>query len=289
MKFGINTLLWGATFEAAGFHRLPHIKEAGFDGIEVAILDPEVCPAADIRRALQRAELECTAVAIMPPGVSLGSSNAEIRSKGQRHVTACMRRAAEMGAELLSGPLYSPVGYFTGQRRTRDEWKWAVESWQQLARTAVDLRLEIGLEPLNRFETYFLNTVGDAAAFCDEVGHPAIGLLVDTFHANIEEKAIGEALKIAAPHLKHLHTCENDRGIPGSGHVAWAEFFAAVHAVGYDRWLTIESFGFSLGQLSAAASIWRDMAPTPDAIAFEGVTFLRRASGRDPAPPPSSR
>ena len=110
------------------------------------------------------------------------------------------------------------------------------------------------------------------------MGHPAVGLLVDTFHANIEEKAIGEALRIAAPHLKHLHTCENDRGIPGSGHVAWAEFFAAVHEVAYDRWLTIESFGFSLGQLSAAASIWRDMAPTPDAIAFEGLKFLRGAS-----------
>jgi D-psicose/D-tagatose/L-ribulose 3-epimerase len=183
-----------------------------------------------------------------------------------------------MGADLLSGPLYSPVGYFTGRRRTQDEWKWAVESWQQLAGTAADARLEIGLEPLNRFETYFLNTVGDAAAFCDQVGHPGIGLLVDTFHANIEEKAIGEALRLAAPHLKHVHTCENDRGIPGSGHVAWAELFAAVHEVGYNRWLTIESFGFSLGPLSAAASIWRDIAPTPDAIAFEGVKFLRRAS-----------
>ena len=222
--------------------------------------------------------LECTAVSIMPPGVSLGSSDAELRSKGQRHVISCMRCAADMGASLLSGPLYSPVGYFSGRRRTPDEWKWAVESWQKLAETVVDARMEIGLEPLNRFETYFLNTVGDAAAFCDEVGHPAIGLLVDTFHANIEEKAIGEALRLAAPHLKHLHTCENDRGIPGSGHVAWAEFFAAVHEVAYDRWLTIESFGFSLGQLSAAASIWRDMAPTPDAIAFEGLKFLRGAS-----------
>jgi D-psicose/D-tagatose/L-ribulose 3-epimerase len=279
VKFGINTLLWGATFDVRDFHRLTQIKEAGFDGVEVPIFDPDTCPAVVIGQELRRVGLECTAVAIMPSGVSLGSPDAGIRSQGQRHVMSCMRRAAEMGAGLLSGPLYSPVGHFTGVRRTQDEWNRAVEGWQQLAGTAVDERLEIGLEPLNRFETYFLNTVDDAAAFCDEVDHPAVGLLVDTFHANIEEKSIGDALRIAAPHLKHLHTCENDRGIPGSGHVAWAELFAAVHEVGYDRWLTIESFGFTLGQLSAAASIWRDIAPTPDAIAFEGVKFLRRASG----------
>jgi D-psicose/D-tagatose/L-ribulose 3-epimerase len=284
VKFGINTLLWGATFDTHGFHRLPQIKEAGFDGVEVPIFDPDTCPAVVIGQELQRVGLECTAVAIMPAGVSLGSPDAAIRSQARRHVMSCIRRAAEMGSALLSGPLYSPVGYFTGVRRTQDEWKRAVEGWQQLAGTAVDARLEIGLEPLNRFETYFLNTVADAAAFCDQVNHPAIGLLVDTFHANIEEKAIGDALRVAAPHLKHLHTCENDRGIPGSGHVAWAECFAAIHEVGYNRWLTIESFGFSLGQLSAAASIWRDIAPTPDAVAFEGVKFLRRASGGSRGP-----
>src|SRR5438067_1480127 len=159
MKFGINTLLWGAAFEATDFHRLPRIKDAGFDGVEIPILDPTTCPSVEIGRELRRVRLECTAVSIMPPGVSLGSSDAATRSKGQRHVMSCVHCAAEMGASLLSGPLYSPVGYFTGGRRTPDEWKWAVESWQTLAEHVADARVEIGLEPLNRFETYFLNTV----------------------------------------------------------------------------------------------------------------------------------
>ena len=132
--------------------------------------------------------------------------------------------------------------------------------------------IEIGIEPLNRFETYFLNTAADAARLCEEIGSPRVGILVDTFHANIEEKSIGAALRHAGSHLKHLHVCENDRGIPGSGHVAWAEFFSTVAELGYDRWMTIESFGFSLGGLSTAAAVWRDLAPTPDAIAFEGVS-----------------
>jgi D-psicose/D-tagatose/L-ribulose 3-epimerase len=150
-----------------------------------------------------------------------------------------------------------------------------VDSWQQLGPVAAAAGVEIGIEPLNRFETYFLNTAADAARFCDEVGHSSVGLLLDTFHANIEEKSIGAAIRAGARHLKHLHTCENDRGIPGSGHLVWPEFFAAVREVGYDNWLTIESFGFALGAMSAAAAIWRDLAPTPEAIAFEGVTFLR--------------
>jgi D-psicose/D-tagatose/L-ribulose 3-epimerase len=276
MKFGINTLLWGATFGPSDFDRLPAIKDAGFDGIELAILDPADFPAAAIRRELHRVGLECTAVAIIPDGLGLAVPDATLRARAEAHVRACIGQAADAGARLLSGPLYFPVGYLPGRRRTDDEWKRAVESWQLIAGAATDAGIEIGIEPLNRFETYFLNTAADGAAFCDAIGHPAIGLLLDTFHANIEEKSLGDALRTASRHLKHLHACENDRGIPGSGHVAWAEFFATVAEIGYDGWMTIESFGFTLGELSAAAAIWRDLAATPDAIAFEGIKFLRR-------------
>ena len=277
MKLGINTLLWGADFGPSDFHRLPGLKAAGFDGIEVAVFDPARFPATAIRREIERIGLECTAVAIIPAGLGLGLPDRSLRAKAQDHVRACIGRAAETGAQLLSGPLYFPVGYLPGRRRTPDEWKWTVESWQSMADAAAGAGIEIGIEPLNRFETFFLNTVADGAAFCEAVGHPAIGLLVDTFHANIEEKHIGAAIRMAAPHLKHLHTCENDRGVPGTGHVAWPEFFQAVHDTGYDRWMTIESFGFALGELSSAAAIWRDLAPTPDAIAFDGIGFLRSA------------
>lgn len=136
--------------------------------------------------------------------------------------------------------------------------------------------IEIAIEPLNRFETYFLNTAADGAAFCDAIGHPMIGLLLDTFHANIEEKSIGPALKHAGRHLKHLHACENDRGTPGTGNVNWPEFFTTVAEIGYDGWMTIESFGFHIRELSAASSVWRDLAPTPQSIAFDGIHFLRK-------------
>jgi D-psicose/D-tagatose/L-ribulose 3-epimerase len=279
VKFGVNTFIWGAEFGPHLFHLLPAIKHAGFDGIEVSILNPAGFPADGIRRELHRFGLECTTVGIVPRGLSLGSSDPDIRRRASDHLAASIQAARDVGARLFSGPFYTPVGHMTGVRRTPDEWKWVVDGWQRLAPVARAAGVDIGIEPLNRFETYFLNTAEDAARLCDEIGDPAVGVLFDTFHANIEEKSVGPALRSVARHLKHLHTCENDRGTPGSGHVAWQEFFAAVGDIGYDGWMTIESFGFALGEMSAAAAIWRDLAATPEAIAFDGLAFLRANVG----------
>jgi D-psicose/D-tagatose/L-ribulose 3-epimerase len=164
----------------------------------------------------------------------------------------------------------------TGHRRTDDEWKRAVDCYRAIGPTLSEYGVTIAIEPLNRFETYFLNTAADAVALCDAIGHPNVGILFDTFHANIEEKDVAAAYRTVARHLKHVHTCENDRGIPGTGHVDWPGVFQALRDINYDGWLTIESFGFALGELSAAASIWRDIAPSPESIAFEGVKFLKR-------------
>jgi D-psicose/D-tagatose/L-ribulose 3-epimerase len=275
MKFGVNTYIWGPTFGRADFHLLPRIEAGGFDGIEVPILDPAAFEAGAVGRELDRIGLARTAVAIVPGGSSLAASDAAVRQRARDHLAACINAAADLGATMLSGPMYTPVGFLTGQRRTSEEWKWTVDSWQRLTPVVQAAGIEVSIEPLNRFETYFLNTAADAARLCREIDSPRVGILFDTFHANIEEKSIGAALREAAPFLKHLHACENDRGVPGSGHVAWPEFFSTVAELGYDGWMTIESFGFSLGALSAAAAIWRDLAPTPEAIAFEGVKFLR--------------
>ena len=276
MKFGVNTYIWGATFGAADFHLLPRIKAAGFEGIEVPILDPSSFDAGAIGGALDRIGLERTAVANVPGGSSLASSETAARQRAIDHVAGCISAARDLGSTILSGPMYTPVGFLTGQRRTAEEWRWAVDSWQRLVPVADAAGIEVAIEPLNRFETYFLNTAADAASLCSAIGSPRVGILVDTFHANIEEKSIGAALRHAGAHLKHLHVCENDRGVPGTGHVAWGELFQTAAELGYDRWMTIESFGFAAGPLSTAAAIWRDLAPTPEAIAFDGLPFLHR-------------
>jgi len=277
MKFGVHSFIWTADFSPADAALLPRLKDAGFDGVELPLFHPAAYPATEVRRAVESAGLECTFSVVMVDDLNTISGDAGVRARTRQYLADCIKTIADTGGRLMVGPLYAPVGCLPGRRRNADEWKAAVETFQSLGPVAEQHGVTLALEPLNRFETYFLNTVEDGVRLCDEIGHPSVGLLVDTFHANIEEKSIPEAYRRAAKHLKHVHTCENDRGAPGSGHVEWREVVTALHEIGYDGWLTNESFGFALGGISAAASIWRDLAPSPDDIAFAGVRFLKQA------------
>ena len=276
MKFGVNLLLWTANFDSSHLPLLPRIREAGFDGIEVPMYKGRDFAVAALREGLADTGLECTICSVLVEGLSLTSDDAGVRAKAVEQLRENIATTAEVGARIIAGPMYSPVGYMTGRRRTADEWRRAVECWQELGPWLAQHEVVAAIEPLNRFETYFLNTAEDSARFCDEVGHPNVGILFDTFHANIEEKSIADGYRRVARHLKHVHTCENHRGTPGSGHVEWAEVFAAIREIGYDGWLTIESFASNLPEIAAAAAIWRDLAAMPEAVAFDGIRFLKK-------------
>lgn len=275
MKLGVNTFIWSAAYDERVRAQLPLIEQAGFDGVEVPLFRPAEFPASRIRKDTEQHNLECTVCSVLVKGLSLIDDDATTRANTRRHLEDAIKSAADAGAKIIAGPLYCPVGYLPGRRRTQDEWNWAVEAYQSLTTTLDANDVTLAIEPLNRFETFFLNTAADAAALCDQVAHPRVGILFDTFHANIEEKDIAAGYLKVGRHLKHVHSCENDRGIPGTGHVPWNRVFEALRTLRYNNWLTIESFGFAIGDLSAAASIWRDIERTPDSIAYEGVKFLK--------------
>jgi len=277
MKFGVNTFIWSESFDRSQLPLLPRVKAAGFDGVEVPLFQPAEFATEVIAKGLAENGLECTICSVLTGGLSMISEDGAVRKKTRVHMEDCVKTAADVGAKIIAGPLYSPVGYLPGRRRTADEWKWAVDCYQSLGPVLAQYGVTIAIEPLNRFETYFLNIADDAVALCDQIGHPNVGVLFDTFHANIEEKDIAGAYRKLGRHLKHVHTCENDRGIPGSGHVEWKSVFQALRDIHYDGWLTIESFGFALPMISAAAAIWRDIERTPESIAFEGVKFLKKS------------
>ncbi len=277
MKFGANTLIWSAEYDSSVEEVLPAIKEAGFDGIEFPVFRPATVSAARVRKALAANDLECNTVGAFFDGFSIISADPQLRKNSIQHLKEMIYVSSECGAKTLCGPLYCPVGYLPGRRRNSDEWSWAIEAYQQIGDALAEHAMTLAIEPLNRFETFFLNTAEDATQLCNEVGHPKVGILYDTFHANIEEKDIAAGLLLLGKHLKLVHACENDRGTPGSGHVEWESVFAAMRQLEYNGWVTIESFGFTAGDLSAAASIWRDLAVTPSAIAYDGVRFLKQA------------
>jgi D-psicose/D-tagatose/L-ribulose 3-epimerase len=275
MRFGVNTLLWTAGFDLSHLALLPPIKEAGFDGVEIARFEFSGFPAAAIRSEVDRLGLLPIFCSALTGSASIITDDAAVRARSIGFIKDGVKVAAELGANVFIGPFLSAVGLLPGRRRTADEWNRAVESLQTLGNTLDQYNVTLAVEPLNRFETYALNTAADAYSLCEAVGHPKIGILYDTFHAHIEEKHTGDAIRRVGKHLKHVHTCENDRGVPGSGQVQWNDVFPALHDVGYDGWLVIESFGQNVPEIAAAACIWRDLAPSPEAIMVGGLDFLK--------------
>lgn len=274
-RFGVNTLLWTAGFDESNLPLLRRIKAWGFDGVEIARFAFDGFPAARIRRAIEDEGLGCSFCSALTGSQSLVSEDAAVRAKTVDFLKQGIETAAELGAGIFMGPFCAPVGHLPGRRRNADEWRWAVEGFRALGPVLDACQVTLAHEPLNRFETYFSNTAEDALALCDEAGATRLGILVDTFHCNIEAKDTAATVRNVARRLVHFHASESDRGVPGTGQVHWRETLSALKQVNYDGWIVIESFGSAIPEIAAAACIWRDLAPTVDTIATDGLRFLR--------------
>ena len=189
MKFGVNTFIWSESLMHPISVCCPRSKRQGSTGLRFLVAAAGASVSGH-SPAVEANGLECNCCTVLVDGLSLISDSPDIRRRTRQHLEEVAKAAAEAGAKIVAGPLYSPVGYLPGRRRTGDEWKWAVEGFQAVGDTLAACQVTFAIEPLNRFETYFLNTAADAAQLAKEIGHPNIGILFDTFHANIEEKNI---------------------------------------------------------------------------------------------------
>ncbi len=278
MKFGVNTMVWTTRVGEAQEPLFERIRVWGFDGVELFLSPEEPANLPAVRAVLDRLHLERTTCSVLPREANLISPDPATRARGVEFLKECIERTADLGAHLICGPLYAGLGVMTGRRRTPEEWTWAVEGLQAAAARGRACKVMLCLEPLNRFETYFLNTLEDAAALVHDVGSPNVKIHFDTFHANIEERHPADALRAVAKDLGHVHISENDRGVPGTGHNDWAGILRTLREIGYDGWLTIESFAEPEPDLAAAAAIWRDLAPSGDDLARIGLQFIKRLS-----------
>ena len=186
------------------------------------------------------------------------------------------KRQRHWGRRYFADQWPSPWVNCVGRGYTQAEWDSCVQAFKTVGATAADCGVALALEPLNRFETFMINTVADGVRLMEEVDNPAVGLLLDTFHMHIEEKSTPDAIRAAGRHLKHFHTSENDRGSVGSGQVAWADTLQALDEIGYDGWLVVESFNAVIPELAGATCIWRPVAESPEALARESIEFLHR-------------
>jgi D-psicose/D-tagatose/L-ribulose 3-epimerase len=275
MKVGMNLLLWTAFVTEEHFPILEKIKKTGYDGVEIPLFDGDAEHYKKIKKELDNLGLGCTAVTVVNAETNPISPDASIRKAGLERIKWALDMTSVMGGDLLAGPYHSALGVFSGQPPTADERKRAVEVLTQAADHAQKVKVKIAIEYLNRFECYFLTNAMDAKNLVREINHPYFGTMYDTFHANIEEKNISQAIASMEDTYVHVHISENDRGTPGSGHVHWDETFKALRKAKYDGWLTIEAFGRALPDLAAATKIWRDMFPSPEDVYGNGFKFIK--------------
>lgn len=277
MKIGFCMFLWTTHVTAKHEALLEDIRATGYDGVEIPIFEGRPDDYRRIAAILDRIGLERTAVTAMgDPSMNLIASDAATRRKGIAYMEWAIDCAEALGARKLCGPLHSTLGLFSGVGPTRAEKNRSVAAQRAIGDHAGKRGVTIGLEALNRFECYLLNTMDDLAAHIDEIGHPHIQGMYDTFHANIEEADPIAAYRRNARIFTHIHISENDRGVPGRGHVPWKKTFRAIRESGYDGWLTIEAFGRGLKDLAAATKVWRDFAESPEAVYREGYRHIAR-------------
>lgn len=275
MKFGMNLLLWSGDPDENLLPVIESLKEMGFDGVEIPLFNLDVDKWAKYGEKLKAMDLRCTAVTVRNEGDNPISPDAKVRAEGVRLNKQTLDCCQALGAETLVGPYHSAIGLFSGNGPTEDEWKWGVDSMSQMAEYAGQVNVMLGVEALNRFETYLLNTHADSARFAREVNHPNCKVMYDTFHSNIEEKDIAQAIRDCSDVLHHVHISENDRSTPGTGHIHWDTNFDALKEVGYDGWMVIEAFGLALPEIAAATKIWRNMFSTELDLAREGLAFMK--------------
>lgn len=274
MKIGISAFAWTSNFKSSHLKILPAMKELGLNGVEIPMFDPGKLPIDSIREAFVKNQLECTVCAILPEGINPISPERETRQRAIKHLERCIETAAAIGAKLLGGPLFAPIGYLPEHRPTEDEWSWAVEVFQALEDVLRATNMPISIEPVNRSETFFVRTADEAARLCDLIGDPHIGVTIDTFHANIEERSICGAIRSLGPNLSHIHASENDRGPLGRGHMPFAEIISTLNEMHYEGYVMIEGFGYRAAEKESPGYLWADPNVSPEKLASESFRYL---------------
>jgi D-psicose/D-tagatose/L-ribulose 3-epimerase len=276
-RFGVSSLIWTENFSEKDLWIIPKAKELGFETLDITITHPEVFPTDKVKAKLSEVGIEIVTTTVLNKNTSFISPDPKVRVAG----TASLKKVADinikLGSKVLGGVNYAGWGCLTGKPRTEQEWEWSVQAMREAAQYVKETSdVIISVEPVNRFETHFLNIAADAVKYCQDVGTGNIKVHLDSFHMIREETNFTEAVRTCGKeYLGYVHVCENNRGIPGTGLVPWKEFFTALKGIGYQGPVVIESFDPGFEELNSLCAIWRKFAESGEALAIEGLRNLK--------------
>jgi len=276
-RFGVASLIWTEDFTEKDLPLIEKAKELGFDVLDINVAHPERFPAEKVSEKIKEVGIEVVTTIGMPQDSNIIHPDPAVRTQGLNTLKKMVDINLEIGSKIIAGVIYASWGYITGKPRTEEEWKWSVENMQEAAGYAKSKGdIILAVEPVNRFETHFINIAEDAVKYCKDVGTGNMKILLDAFHMIREEMSFTDAVNICGKeYLGYVHVCENNRGIPGTGLVPWREFFTALKNIDYDGPLSIESFDPGFEELNRLCAIWRNFADTGEELAVQGLKNLK--------------
>ncbi len=275
---GVDSFIWSENFSKRDLYIIDKAKELGFSTIDISISHPETFPTEEVKRKLNDIDLQVVTSTTLNRSTNLISNDPKIVQNGIDMMKRLIDINVEIGSQIIGGVNYAAWGYLTGKPRTEKEWETSVKAMKKIAQYALEQgNIAICVEPVNRFETHFLNIAEDAVKYCKDVGYDNVKVHLDTFHMIREETSFTDAVKICGKeYLGYVHLCENNRGIPGTGLVPWKEFFIALKDIQYTGPMCIESFDPSFEELNGLCAIWRKFASTGEELAIKGKRNLEK-------------
>ncbi len=289
MRYAVHAYAWTSSWSNAELGIVDRAAGLGLDAVEIPLMELGLVDPAAIRARADEAGVELVTSTVMAEDTDPTSGDEAVRQAAFEQLCRCVDAAAAMGAPVLGGVIYAAHGRLIDGRPEAVHYDRAAEVLRAVARHAAPLGVRLGIEPVNRYETFLVNTAEQALELAERVGEDAVGIHLDAYHMNIEEREFGEPVRRVADRLVHFHLSESHRGIPGTGTVDWEAIVGALDAAGYDGYVGLESFAEVSPAMRRATCIWRDLAPDSDTLVREGLAFLKGLSRRPPGAFPPGR
>ncbi len=276
MNLGIHAYAWTSQWSNKTLHLINKAKKLGLNLIEIPLMELELVDPIKIKERLKECNMNVITSTVLNEQTDITSNNKESRTNGVKYLKKCVDEASKMGAQIMSGVIYSAIGKKPAKRATKQDWNYSSKNLKEVAKYANDKGIIIGIEPVNRYETYLINTTEQGLELINMIDEKNVMLHLDTYHMNIEEKDFYKAFKLAEGKICHIHLCENDRGIPGTGLVDWDGIFKALSEMNYTGNACLESFVDVSKAMIPATCVWRDLAPSGDILVQEGLKFIKK-------------
>jgi len=275
LKYAIHGYAWTGKWTDESLGLIDRAKEFGFDFIEIPLMDIEFIDPRKTKEKLEAVGIGVITSTALQEHQDIVSDDETVRKNGLRYLIRCVEVTAALGARSFSGVIYAAMGRKIDTMPGEIYWERASSALREVARVARDLGVVVGIEPINRYETFLINTCDQALRLQEMIGEPNVGIHLDTYHMNIEEDNFYEPTKKALPYLCHYHLSESHRGTPGRGTVNWKEVFQALAEGNYQGVVGMESFAEVSESMRAATCIWRKLAPSTEFLLTEGLKFLK--------------